>query len=111
MNTIAKLLFGTLAALTVAACGSTGGSPEDTASTGSALTKCDTWMVKCIEPGTVWNPQTCQCEKPICDPLVCKPGQHWDRTKCECVNNCVDNVMCIAGDHWDPTTCKCEPNL
>jgi hypothetical protein len=84
MNKLAKLVSGFIAVLALAACGSSA-EPEGTDSTSSAALNCaGVGTVYCINGGK-WNAQTCSCDKPISDPLLCAPGEHWDLTQCKCV--------------------------
>jgi hypothetical protein len=105
MNAFAKLTCGFFAALALAACGSSA-EPEDADSTSSALINCGgVGTVYCINGGH-WNPQTCSCEKPVCDPLLCASGEHFDSTQCKCVPDQCKQASDCKGPV--PTYCRQE---
>ena len=70
---------------------------------------------KCVQsvrcpPGTVWNPQQCQCgTKPPCPEHPCLPGTIWDPVQCKCITCKAPKAPCPAGTIWDPGKCACVP--
>jgi hypothetical protein len=63
-------------------------------------------MVICID-GKHWNPATCSCVGPVCDPIACPSGEHWDSETCSCVGPVCDPIVCPSGSVWVESACAC----
>jgi hypothetical protein len=93
MNLFTKMFCGTVAALTMAACGSSV-STEDTDSTTEALNCNGVGTVYCVNGH--WDSKLCMCvpDKPTCDPHLCIVGDHFDSKLCKCVPDCKVDSDC-----------------